>query len=121
MLVWGSLNYADTTPSQWGNLLVLAACYKHPILGKFIVPESLCSLFQRTIEFFKLIAHESSPLTADMNILIGLAQTLNFHENNSDRRASSSFSSTVSSGQPQGMHHTGDYPGTPTMAPPSHA
>jgi hypothetical protein len=111
---------ANTISSQWGNLLVLSACYKHPILQRFISRETLQGLFSRTIDFFRLIAHDTSPLAADMRILMGLAQELQFPHNEFDMRAGSSFSSATSVGPQYPMQYHGDnhHPGTPIMPPP---
>lgn len=112
--------------SQWGNLLVLAVCYDHQLLTRFIAKGLLEHLFSRTIAFFRLITHVTSPLQNDMNILIGLARDLDLdlklQPDDDDPRANSSFSSIASAGQPLPMHHPGNsyQPGTPIMPPPQH-
>lgn len=60
--------------SQWGNLLTLAACYRDPILGKFVDENTLRGLFRRTIAFMGTIAQPSSALAIDLRILEGLAK-----------------------------------------------
>ncbi|KAI0134125.1 hypothetical protein BJ170DRAFT_716509 [Xylariales sp. AK1849] len=115
-------NVFTTAHAQWGNLLVLAACHTHPILQHFIQRDLLQDLFIRTIEFFRLIAHRTSPLLVDMNILIGLARKLNFYLDDFDPRASSSFSSVTSAGPSLPTQNPAENynPGTPVMPPPFH-
>ncbi|KAI1860658.1 uncharacterized protein JN550_011383 [Neoarthrinium moseri] len=114
-------NVFTTAHAQWGNLLVLAACHRHPVLSQFIPRELLQTLFSRIIGFFKLISHSTSPLKMDMNILIGLSRKLGFSIEDVHGRANSSFSSMTSAG-PIPTSTPGDnyHPGTPVMAPPSH-
>ncbi|KAM0814322.1 putative Zn(2)-C6 fungal-type domain-containing protein [Seiridium cardinale] len=62
-------NVFTTAHAQWGNLLVLSACYKHNVLQKYVEESTLQELFVRTIEFFKIIAHSGSALEKDLHIL----------------------------------------------------
>ncbi|KAH7012065.1 uncharacterized protein B0I36DRAFT_378408 [Microdochium trichocladiopsis] len=66
-------NIFGTAHAQWGNLLTLAACYTDPLLSRFVDRKVLSELFERTIQLFDLIAHQSSPLRSERNILNGLA------------------------------------------------
>ncbi|KAK3934398.1 hypothetical protein QBC46DRAFT_347675 [Diplogelasinospora grovesii] len=69
-------NVFGTAHAQWGNLLILAAAFKDPILSAHIDENTLKELFSRTIAFFKLIAHPTSALAIDMRILEGLEREL---------------------------------------------
>ncbi|KAH7016299.1 uncharacterized protein B0I36DRAFT_44938 [Microdochium trichocladiopsis] len=91
-------NIFGTAHAQWGNLLTLAACYTDPLLTRFVDSEVLSGLFRRTIEFFDVIAHRSSPLRSEPNILFGLASDLRLLRE--DPQTSSSFSSMTSSTTP---------------------
>ncbi|KAK6082081.1 hypothetical protein SCUP234_04394 [Seiridium cupressi] len=114
-------NVFTTAHAQWGNLLVLSACYTHQVLRQFINGELLQELFSRTVDFFKLISHSTSPLKTDMNILSGLYQKLGLSSNNGETGVSSSFSSMASSGHVSGQTPGDKYhPGTPNMPPPAH-
>ncbi|KAJ9131258.1 Zn(2)-C6 fungal-type DNA-binding domain protein [Coniochaeta hoffmannii] len=62
-------NVFGTAHAQWGNLLVLSAAYKDPILNQFISEKTLRDLLSKTISFFKLVAHSTSALFIDMRIL----------------------------------------------------
>jgi hypothetical protein len=107
-------NMPLTSTSQWGNLLVLSACYNHPILSKFVHQHTLSELFTRTIRTFELIAVPSSSLMIDMMILKGLAEKLGF--SSSLDNTSSSFSSNAPAVQrsPEGYSPGNVYsPGTP--------
>ena len=78
--------------SQWGNLLVLTAAYKNPVLTQYVQVDLLQSLFQRTIHFL----HQSSTLTnslrIDKHILEGVYRDLGFPP----LKPMSSFSSSAS-------------------------
>lgn len=80
---------------QWGNLLVLSAVYKDPILHRFIPERTLKDLLSKTISFFKLIAHSSSALSVDMRILQGLERELFYPRAADFSGPNSSFSSTT--------------------------
>lgn len=81
---------ANNRCSQWGNLLVLSAAYKDPVLHQFVDEELLKNLFQRTILFFRQSSTETSSLRMDLYILEGLQRDL-FHA--PDAHPTSSFSS----------------------------
>ncbi|KAI0472679.1 hypothetical protein GGR56DRAFT_667078 [Xylariaceae sp. FL0804] len=113
-------NHFGTAHAQWGNLLTLSACYRDPILGRFIDRELLSQLFLGTIGFFHMIAYPTSALTNDMNILVGIGKDLGLLRDDYTYRAkSSSFSSTggpplpfmQSTGDEHAMHGAS----TPTM------
>ncbi|KAI1334629.1 hypothetical protein F5Y15DRAFT_429310 [Xylariaceae sp. FL0016] len=95
-------NVFGTAYAQWGNLLILAACYRDKFLVRFIDRYTLSTLFTRTIAFFKMIAYPSSALINDMNILIGLAKDLGL-ENKAGVKAcpKSSIGSTTCSTRDQ--------------------
>jgi hypothetical protein len=101
---------------------VLAACYRHPILSKFIRGATLKELFARTIRAFELIAVPTSSLMIDMNILKGIAEKLGFPSGSDG--LSSSFSSNPAPAiqrSPEGYSPSNMYsPGTPvhSMMPP---
>ncbi|KAH8194096.1 hypothetical protein TruAng_011736 [Truncatella angustata] len=114
-------NVFTTAHAQWGNLLVLSACYTHDVLRQFINGPLLQELFSRTIDFFRLIAHQNSPLKQDLNLLIGLNRKLGFPLHDQDAGVNSSFSSVTSSGHMAGQTPNDRfYPGTPNMPPPAH-
>ena len=100
-----------TNYSQWGNLLVLAACYESDVLRPHVDADVLRGLFQRTIQFFRLISNETSGLKIDMRILEALDQRLfpDVHR---------SFSSAMSG--PTSMPHpmSGQGPSHPPPPPP---
>lgn len=77
---------------QWGNLLVLAACYRDPFLSQFVDEAKLQTLFDKTIYWISLGAQPSSSLAIAVRMLEGLRQDLFWN----DPRASMSFSSTKS-------------------------
>ncbi|KJZ79625.1 hypothetical protein HIM_01094 [Hirsutella minnesotensis 3608] len=98
-------NVFGTAHAQWGNLLVLAAAYKDPVLHSMIDEELLQMLFARTIHFLRQSATATSSLRVDMIILEGIYRDLFC---NQDPRTGSSFSSATS-------FHT---PKIPMAAPP---
>jgi hypothetical protein len=105
--------------SQWGNLLVLAACYESEVLHAHIDPHVLRDLFKKTITFFKMISNETSALRIDLRLLETIERQL-FH----DGSASKSFSSNSSGMTPmqQGMSIPPGVPGPPPpigFAPPA--
>ncbi|OAA60737.1 hypothetical protein ISF_05776 [Cordyceps fumosorosea ARSEF 2679] len=61
-----------TAHAQWGNLLVLSAAFKDPIMGQYVDEKLLRHLFQRTIAFLRQSATATSSLRIDMHILEGL-------------------------------------------------
>ena len=75
--------------SQWGNLLVLSAAYKDPVLHRHVDADLLQELLQKTIRFFKQSSTVTSSLRTDMHILEGLQRDLFLP----DPRTGSSFSS----------------------------
>lgn len=107
-------NVFTTAHAQWGNLLVLSACHKHQVLQQFIDSHTLQELFIRTMDFFKIIAHSTSPLRIDLNILEGLYKKLGFSFDDHEAGTSSSFSSMNSSAHASGPN----YPPIPHMLPP---
>ncbi|RYP66369.1 hypothetical protein DL770_008810 [Monosporascus sp. CRB-9-2] len=116
-------NVFGTAHAQWGNLVILAACFKHPLLSKYINVEVLSDLFSRTIKFFDMVATPSSALMADRNILVGLAKDLELaRPDEFDPRTNSSFSSGASGGPLPPMQNPGDnyVPSSPAVYAPSH-
>ncbi|KAM0236997.1 hypothetical protein ACHAP5_009193 [Fusarium lateritium] len=61
---------------QWGNLLILSAAYRDPVLHAYVDERLLQTLFQRTIEFFRQSATGTSSLRTDMRILEGIQREL---------------------------------------------
>lgn len=61
-----------TAHAQWGNLLVLSAAFKDPIMHDYIDEKLLRQLFQKTIGFLRQSATATSSLRIDMHILEGL-------------------------------------------------
>lgn len=57
-------------------MITLAAAYQDPILGKNIDEGHLRHLFKKTIEFFEIVAQDSSSLAIDLRILRGLLHDL---------------------------------------------
>ena len=55
--------------SQWGNLLVLQAAYRDPLLSHLIDGKELKLLLTKTLEFLKMHAQPSSSLALDVKIL----------------------------------------------------
>ena len=109
------------TYSQWGNLIILAACYKHPVLCQFIETSLLANLFIQTIKFFDTIAQPTSGLMVDRNILVGLAKDLDLaRPDEFDPKTSSSFSS-VASGPLPPMQNPGEnyVPSSPAVFAPN--
>ena len=62
---------------QWGNLLILYAVWRDPIMGGWLNKRMLRDIFDKTIAFFELLAQGSSSLVLDMNILKGIRTELN--------------------------------------------
>lgn len=93
--LFAQFTYTDRLSRQWGNLLVLSAVYKDPVLNKFVDEATLRELFAKTISFFKIVAHSSSALSVDMRILQGLDREL-WHARPADIPGpNSSFGSTT--------------------------
>ncbi|KAM0744631.1 hypothetical protein ACQRIT_000015 [Beauveria bassiana] len=65
-------NVFGTAHAQWGNLLVLSAAFKDPIMGRYIDEKLLRHLFQKTIRFLRQSATATSSLRIDMHILEGI-------------------------------------------------
>lgn len=57
-------------------MITLAAAYQDPILGLDINEAKLRHLFKKTIEFFEIVAQDSSSLAIDLRILKGLLYNL---------------------------------------------
>jgi hypothetical protein len=100
-------NVFGTAHAQWGNLLVLSAAFRDPILHSEVDRELLRDLFVKTIRFFHQSATATSSLRTDMLILEGLHTDLFQH---SEPRMNSSFSSSTSTLTPK----------MPPMAAPPH-
>jgi hypothetical protein len=62
--------------SQWGNLLVLSAAFKDPVLHQFVDEKLLRNLCDKTIRLLRQSATETSSLRTDMRILEGLQRDL---------------------------------------------
>ncbi|RDA93725.1 hypothetical protein CP533_0214 [Ophiocordyceps camponoti-saundersi (nom. inval.)] len=90
-------NVFGTAHAQWGNMLVLAAAYKDPVLRKMVDEETLQHLFAKTIQFLRQSATATSSLTLDMRILEGIQRDLF----SNDAGVNSSFSSSTSSHTPK--------------------
>ncbi|KAG8674026.1 hypothetical protein FPOAC2_07441 [Fusarium poae] len=111
-------NVFGTAHAQWGNLLILSAAFRDPILHTYVDEELLRTLFHKTIQFLRQSATATSALRTDMHILEGLQRDLFGYDH--DPRANSSFSSGTSAPgyhtprpvpmavQPQMPHQTGD-------------
>lgn len=90
-------NVFGTAHAQWGNLLVLTACWKDPILGGEVSGEILRELYRKTILFLRQSATATSSLKIDLHILEGMERDL---WPGSDLRTGSSFSSYSSAPTP---------------------
>ncbi|KOS20296.1 Xylanolytic transcriptional activator xlnR [Escovopsis weberi] len=71
-------NVFGTAHAQWGNMLVLTAAFKDPILNQFVNKALLRGLFEKTLYFFRQSATTTSSLKIDMLILEGLYKDLFF-------------------------------------------
>ncbi|KAI8725167.1 Zn(2)-C6 fungal-type domain-containing protein [Fusarium sp. LHS14.1] len=110
-------NVFGTAHAQWGNLLVLSAAFKDPVLHSYVDEELLRTLFHKTIQFLRQSATATSSLRTDMHILEGLQRDLFMYP---DPRTASSFSSGTSApgyhtprpvamaAPPQVPHHMND-------------
>ncbi|CAG7560487.1 unnamed protein product [Fusarium equiseti] len=85
-------NIFGTAHAQWGNLLVLSAAFRDPVLHSYVDEELLRTLFHKTIQFLRQSATATSALRTDMHILEGLQRDLFSY----DPRTNSSFSSGTS-------------------------
>ncbi|GKU08132.1 unnamed protein product [Fusarium langsethiae] len=85
-------NIFGTAHAQWGNLLVLSAAFRDPVLHSYVDEELLRTLFHKTIQFLRQSATATSALRTDMHILEGLQRDL-FSYN---PQTNSSFSSGTS-------------------------
>lgn len=65
-----------TAHAQWGNLLVLSAAFRDPVMHEYVDEELLRHLFERTIGFLRQSATATSSLRIDMHILEGLQKDL---------------------------------------------
>ncbi|KAH7187861.1 hypothetical protein BKA60DRAFT_665037 [Fusarium oxysporum] len=81
-------NVFGTAHAQWGNLLILSAAFRDPILRTYVNEELLRTLFHKTIQFLRQSATATSALRTDMHILEGLQRDLFSY----DPRTNSSFS-----------------------------
>ncbi|KAL1840440.1 hypothetical protein VTJ49DRAFT_478 [Mycothermus thermophilus] len=106
-------NVFGTAHAQWGNLLTLSAVFRDPTLKEYVDEDLLKHLFNRTISFFRVIAHPSSALYIDLRILEGLERELWGKQGSAemtDHPTGSSFSSTMSAAPP--VHGVGPAPAT---------
>ncbi|KAM0360229.1 hypothetical protein ACHAO7_012141 [Fusarium culmorum] len=69
-------NIFGTAHAQWGNLLVLSAAFRDPVLHSYVDEELLRILFHKTIQFLRQSATATSALRTDMHILEGLQRDL---------------------------------------------
>ncbi|KAH7461780.1 hypothetical protein FOMA001_g18778 [Fusarium oxysporum f. sp. matthiolae] len=69
-------NVFGTAHAQWGNLLILSAAFRDPILYIYVDEELLRTLFHKTIQFLRQSATATSALRTDMHILEGLQRDL---------------------------------------------
>ncbi|KAL3587520.1 hypothetical protein FPOAC2_13417 [Fusarium poae] len=111
-------NVFGTAHAQWGNLLILSAAFRDPILHTYVDEELLRTLFHKTIQFLRQSATATSALRTDMHILEGLERDLFGYDH--DPRTSWSFSSGTSApschtprpgpmaAQPRMPHQMGD-------------
>lgn len=112
---------------QWGNLLVLSACYRDPLLRSDVDGGKLRDLFVKTIAFLKQVSAHSSALRVDLRFLEKLYPKMFQESLPTTIQPNSSFSSTTSGptpGQPQPgpmgpAQGQGNMPAP--MGPPDHA
>ena len=112
---------------QWGNLLVLSACYRDPFLRREIDGNKLKDLFKKTIAFLRQVSTLTSALRVDQRLLESIYQKL-FETSSVMMQPNASFSSTASGttpGQPQrspmeSTHGQGSAL-APMRPPPDHA
>jgi hypothetical protein len=106
-------NVFGTAHAQWGNLLVLSAAYKDPVLRRFVEEDLLRTLFHRTIAFLRQSSTATSSLRVDMRILEGLQRDLFLVP---DPRTTSSFSSHASVQTPKMSGAPGPVPMTHSLS-----
>lgn len=106
-------NIFGTAHAQWGNLITLAAVYKNKHLSQLVDPRELQSLFDKTIQFFGVVAHQSSALETDRKILVGLRESLFPGEGTELRPTTSAASSVLSTSVPCQMFQP--YPRRPAQ------
>ncbi|KAM0221092.1 hypothetical protein ACHAPA_003443 [Fusarium lateritium] len=117
-------NIFGTAHAQWGNLLVLSAAFRDPVLHTCVDEELLRTLFHKTIQFLRQSATATSALRNDLHILEGLQRDLFSY----DPRTNSSFSSGTSGpgyhtprptamAAPPQMHHSMSDQGHPRSMP----
>ncbi|KAJ2901759.1 hypothetical protein MKZ38_001431 [Zalerion maritima] len=99
-------NAFGTAHAQWGNLLTLAAAYRDPMLGQFLVLDEMKLLFAKTVRFIELNAAASSALAVDARLLRGLGKDVlgmtehDFAYLTDSMNPGSSFSGSTPSGAP---------------------
>ncbi|KAK8920817.1 hypothetical protein VCV18_008122 [Metarhizium anisopliae] len=69
-------NVFGTAHAQWGNLLVLSACFRDEVLSSEIDASLLMTLFSKTIHFLKQSSTATGSLKTDMHILEGIQRDL---------------------------------------------
>ncbi|KAM0361002.1 hypothetical protein ACHAPK_011813, partial [Fusarium culmorum] len=85
-------NIFGTAHAQWGNVLVLSAAFRDPVLHTYVDEELLRTLYHKTIQFLRQSATATSALRTDMHILERLQRDFFSY----DPRTNSSFSSRTS-------------------------
>ncbi|KAF4961768.1 hypothetical protein FSARC_10106 [Fusarium sarcochroum] len=70
------INIFGTAHAQWGNLLVLSAAFRDPVLHMYVDEQLLRTLFHKTIQFLRQSAAGTSALRTDMHILQGLQRDI---------------------------------------------
>lgn len=69
-------NVFGTAHAQWGNLITLTAAYHDSLLGFYVDEGQLRQLLRKTIEWFEVVAQDSSSLAVDLRVLQGLEERL---------------------------------------------
>ncbi|KAM0333296.1 hypothetical protein ACHAQA_001957 [Verticillium albo-atrum] len=69
-------NFFGTAMAQWGNLLVLAACYQDGYLHQFVHADRLLALFNKTIAWINLGTQPSSSLAMAIRLLEGVRERI---------------------------------------------
>ncbi|KAI5461901.1 hypothetical protein BGZ63DRAFT_454557 [Mariannaea sp. PMI_226] len=69
-------NVFSTAHGQWGNMLVLSAAFRDPVLHHYIDRDLLRTLFTKTIAFLRQSATATSSLRIDMHVLKGIENDL---------------------------------------------
>lgn len=70
------MNTNEAWFSQWGNLLVLSACFKDDVLSSQVDAGLLHTLFTKTIQFLRQSSTATSSLEIDIHILEGIQRDL---------------------------------------------